>query len=179
VPEPASRPKEKPDFSNLSLDEAGAVSRPDTQVAAAEMRDLAYSLVRVLAPNGEALGDWNPQLHSNDLKRGLRNMLLTRLFDERMFRAQRQGKASFYMKCTGEEAIACAQSMALSKHDMFFPTYRVQGLLISRGYPLVDMMNQIFSNEGGRWRMPTRVIATSHPLLLARDRPQPTTSIMR
>ena len=27
-----------------------------------------------------------------------------------------------------------------------FPTYRQQGLLIARGYPLVDMMSQIYSN---------------------------------
>jgi 2-oxoisovalerate dehydrogenase E1 component alpha subunit len=33
---------------------------------------------------------------------------------------------------------------------MHFPTYRQQGLLISRGYPLVDMMCQIYSNRGDR-----------------------------
>jgi 2-oxoisovalerate dehydrogenase E1 component alpha subunit len=73
-------------------------------------------------------------------------MILTRTFDERMYRAQRQGKTSFYMKCTGEEAIACAQAGVLRREDMGFPTYRQQGLLIARGYPLVDMMNQIYSN---------------------------------
>ena len=31
---------------------------------------------------------------------------------------------------------------------MCFPTYRQQGLLIARGYPLVEMMNQVYSNEG-------------------------------
>ena len=30
--------------------------------------------------------------------------------------------------------------------DMCFPTYRQQGLLIARGYPLVDMMCQFYSN---------------------------------
>ena len=30
---------------------------------------------------------------------------------------------------------------------MHFPTYRQQGLLISAGYPLVEMMNQVLSNE--------------------------------
>jgi 2-oxoisovalerate dehydrogenase E1 component alpha subunit len=29
---------------------------------------------------------------------------------------------------------------------MCFPTYRVQGWLIARGYPIVDMINQIYSN---------------------------------
>ena len=30
---------------------------------------------------------------------------------------------------------------------MHFPTYRQQGLLIAAGYPMVDMMNQVLSNE--------------------------------
>eukprot|EP01041_Mallomonas_annulata_P024864 gene24864-45765_t len=64
-----------------------------------------------------------------------------------MHRAHRQGKTSFYMKCTGEEAIAVAQGMILSREDMGFPTYRQQGLLIAGGYPIVTMMNQVLSNE--------------------------------
>jgi 2-oxoisovalerate dehydrogenase E1 component alpha subunit len=50
------------------------------------------------------------------------------------------------MKCTGEEAIAVAAATALDRDDMCFPTYRQQGLLVARGYPLVDMMCQIYSN---------------------------------
>jgi 2-oxoisovalerate dehydrogenase E1 component alpha subunit len=69
-----------------------------------------------------------------------------------MYRAQRQGKTSFYMKCTGEEAIAVAAQNALDREDMHFPTYRQQGLLIARGYPLTEMMNQIYSNPGDKLR---------------------------
>jgi len=65
-----------------------------------------------------------------------------------MYRAQRQGKTSFYMKCTGEEAIAVAAAAAMDPEDMHFPTYRQQGLLVARGYPLVTMMCQIYSNKG-------------------------------
>jgi 2-oxoisovalerate dehydrogenase E1 component alpha subunit len=36
--------------------------------------------------------------------------------------------------------------MMLGRDDMCFPTYRVMGWLMARGYPLVDMVNQIFSN---------------------------------
>jgi len=51
------------------------------------------------------------------------------------------------MKSTGEEAVSVAQAYALDRNDMCFPSYRQQGILIARGYPLVDMMNQIYSNE--------------------------------
>jgi len=73
-------------------------------------------------------------------------MMKVRAFDARMLMAQRQGKTSFYMQALGEEAIACAFRKALMKGDMSFPTYRQQGLLIAGDYPMVDMMNQIYSN---------------------------------
>jgi 2-oxoisovalerate dehydrogenase E1 component alpha subunit len=70
-----------------------------------------------------------------------------RAFDARMLIAQRQGKTSFYMQHMGEEAVSCAFRRALKPGDMNFPTYRQAGLLIAGGYPIAEMMNQIFSNE--------------------------------
>ena len=105
----------------------------------------------------------------------LRSMALTRAFDERMFRAQRQGKTSFYMKCTGEEAIAVAAAFALDRDDMCFPSYRQQGLLIARGWPLVDMMNQIYSNKGDRLKgrqLPIMYSAQGGRLLLDLGQPR-------
>jgi 2-oxoisovalerate dehydrogenase E1 component alpha subunit len=64
-----------------------------------------------------------------------------------MYRAQRQGKTSFYMQSFGEEAIPVAQAFALGPDDMCFPSYRQQGILIAREYPLIDMMCQIYSNK--------------------------------
>src|ERR1700756_4818713 len=50
------------------------------------------------------------------------------------------------MKGTGEEGIALGQAHEFDRGEMGFPSYRQQGLLIARGYPLVEMMNQIYSN---------------------------------
>jgi 2-oxoisovalerate dehydrogenase E1 component alpha subunit len=146
IPEPPRRPGEAPDFSTLKLSAAGAAPRPPVHAPAETMRELAYDLIRVMDDQGRAVGPWNPKLSTEELVAGLKAMILTRVFDERMYRAQRQGKTSFYMKCTGEEAIACAQGLVLRREDMGFPTYRQQGLLIARGYPLVEMMHQIYSN---------------------------------
>jgi 2-oxoisovalerate dehydrogenase E1 component alpha subunit len=147
IPEPRFRPGDKPDFGRLPLPPAGALPRPAIDTPAAEIRDFAYGLIRVLDDEGHAVGAWDPRLDRETLKRGLRAMVLTRAYDDRMYRAQRQGKTSFYMKCTGEEGIAVGQALALSRDDMAFPTYRQQGLLIARGYSLVDMMCQIYSNS--------------------------------
>jgi 2-oxoisovalerate dehydrogenase E1 component alpha subunit len=148
IPEPPARPGEEADFSHIQVTPAGVTPRPDSFAAAHDLRDMAFGLVRVLDDAGQAVGPWDPRLSPDVLRTMLRDMALTRAFDDRMFRAQRQGKTSFYMKCTGEEAVAVAQTHALDREEMCFPSYRQQGILIARGYPLIDMMNQIYSNTG-------------------------------
>jgi 2-oxoisovalerate dehydrogenase E1 component alpha subunit len=152
VPEPAFRPGDTPDFSKLKIPSAGEAPRPDTSAAAAETHPLTTGLVRVLGDDDRPVGAWDPKLDADTLRKMLRDMVTVRIFDDRMYRAQRQGKTSFYMKCTGEEAIAIAAATALGREDMHFPTYRQQGLLIARGYPLTEMMCQIYSNKGDKLR---------------------------
>jgi 2-oxoisovalerate dehydrogenase E1 component alpha subunit len=139
-------PGETPDFSYVPRFPAGSVARPEVTAPAQETHPLADKLIRVLDDDGAAVGDWDPKLSPETLRRGLQSMMLTRAYDDRMYRQQRQGKISFYMKCTGEEAIGVAQAMALAPDDMVFTTYRQQGLLIARGYPLLQMMCQCYSN---------------------------------
>src|SRR5437868_12037457 len=150
VPEPPFRPGDTPDFSSLKIPAAGAAPRPDSDVPAADTYPLTSALVRVLGEDHRAVGPWDPKLDAETLRKMLRDMVTVRIFDDRMYRSQRQGKTSFYMKCTGEEAIAVAAAAALDFDDMHFPTYRQQGLLVARGYPLTEMMNQIYSNKGDK-----------------------------
>ncbi|WP_417769640.1 3-methyl-2-oxobutanoate dehydrogenase (2-methylpropanoyl-transferring) subunit alpha [Stappia sp.] len=165
VPEPGCRPGDTPDFSDFEIPRAGAVRRPDVSEAPEDMRDMAFSVVRVLNKAGEAVGPWAGLLDADALRTGLRHMLTLRQFDERMLKAQRQGKTSFYMQHLGEEAVSCAFRMALEDGDMNFPTYRQAGLLIAGGYPMTDMMNQIYSNAAdplhGR-QMPVMYSARDH-----------------
>ncbi|HET7086008.1 MAG TPA: thiamine pyrophosphate-dependent enzyme [Rhizomicrobium sp.] len=147
IPAPPARPGEIADFRHLQVPPAGAMPRPDSAAPATALRELPYGLVRVLDDGGDAVGPWAPAIAPEILRKGLSAMLLTRLFEDRMFRAHRQGKTSFFMKSTGEEAIAAAQSLALGPRDMCFPTYRVLSWLMARDYPLIDLVNQIFSNE--------------------------------
>lgn len=129
------------------MPEAGTLRRPPPDADPADTRDLAYSFIRVLDDRGDAVGPWAGALADDEALDGLRHMMLLRAFDARMQLAQRQGKTSFYMQHLGEEAVSCAVRKALSPGDMNFPTYRQAGLLIAGGYPLVEMMCQIYSNE--------------------------------
>ncbi|MCU0975484.1 MAG: 3-methyl-2-oxobutanoate dehydrogenase (2-methylpropanoyl-transferring) subunit alpha [Steroidobacteraceae bacterium] len=146
TPKPHARPGETPDFSYLELSPAGVAPRPDINVRVRDINGLAYELIRVLDDEHRAVGPWNPHLDPSELQVGLRHMMLTRAFDDRMQRMQRSGKISFYMRSLGEEAVAVAQCMALRPTDMLFPAYRQQGLYVVRGRPLVDLMCQLLSN---------------------------------
>lgn len=147
VPDPGLRPGDTPDFSHVKIPQAGSVRRPEVDESPADMRDLAFSIIRVLNRNGQAVGPWAGTLDTEQLLEGLRHMMTLRTFDARMMTAQRQGKTSFYMQHLGEEAVSCAFRLALDPGDMNFPTYRQAGLLIASGYPMTQMMNQIYSNE--------------------------------
>jgi 2-oxoisovalerate dehydrogenase E1 component alpha subunit len=146
VPKTPARPGDKPDFSYLKLAPAGQTPRPDTTAATREIRYLSEGLVRVLDDSHQAVGPWHPHLDATDLQVGLRHMLLTRVFDDRMQRIQRSGKISFYMRSLGEEAVSVAMAMALRPTDMLFPSYRNQGLYVARGRPIMDLMCQLLSN---------------------------------
>lgn len=148
VPEPSGRPGCATDFSYLHVSAAGEVRRPPVDTSHFDTEDLAYSLVRVLDNDGKAVGPWVPEITPAQLRKGLRAMMKTRIFDARMMIAQRQKKISFYMQCLGEEAIAIAHAFALEQGDMCFPTYRQQGLLLCRDdVPMAELMCQLMSNE--------------------------------
>jgi 2-oxoisovalerate dehydrogenase E1 component alpha subunit len=146
LPTPPARPGEAPDFRYVDLSPAGAVDKPQVNARARDIENLSVELVRVLDDSGEAVGPWHPHLDVADLQVGLRHMLLTRLYDDRMQRMQRAGKISFYIRSLGEEAVSVAQAMALRPGDMLFPAYRNQGLQIARGILLLDLMCQLLSN---------------------------------
>jgi len=150
VPEPELRPGDRPDFSRVSIPEAGVLRRPAVDEQAGNMRDLAFGIIRVLNDDHVAVGPWSEVLDLDDeaMVAGLEHMLTLRAYDVRMFSAQRQQKTSFYMQNLGEEAISCAFRMALKSGDMNFPTYRQAGLLIAGGYSMKSMMCQVYSNDG-------------------------------
>src|SRR5690606_38998980 len=142
------RPGHATDFSYLLLSAAGEVRKPEPNISYRDNTDLAFSLIRVLDDDGDAIGPWaEPAIEPELLRKGLKVMIKARLFRARMMIAQRQRKISFYMQSLGEEAIGTGQALALEAGDMCFPSYRQQNLLIARDVPLVNMMCQLYSNE--------------------------------
>ena len=88
-----------------------------------------------------------PDLDRDKALRIYHAMVFTRVLDERMLAAQRQGRLSFYMQCTGEEAAVIGSAAALDDEDMIMAQYREQGALAYRGFSCDEFMNQMFGNE--------------------------------
>ncbi|HOM14311.1 MAG TPA: hypothetical protein PLB41_13440, partial [Rubrivivax sp.] len=81
VPEPTGRPGHPTDFSYLRLTPAGEMPMPPLDCPASDMRQQAWGLIRVMDHEGRASGPWVPDLSPEQLERGLRSMMKTRIFD--------------------------------------------------------------------------------------------------
>jgi 2-oxoisovalerate dehydrogenase E1 component alpha subunit len=105
-------------------------------------------MVQLLDENGNETNTKNtPNLSKEEATKISNTMQYTRLLDERMVGAQRQGRISFYLACTGEEAAVVGSAAALEDQDMVMSQYREQGVLAYRGYTTEQFMNQMFSNK--------------------------------
>lgn len=105
-------------------------------------------MVQLLDENGNETNTKNtPNLSREEAIKIANTMQYTRLLDERMVGAQRQGRISFYLACTGEEAAVVGSAAALEDQDMVMSQYREQGVLAYRGYTTEQFMNQMFSNK--------------------------------
>lgn len=110
--------------------------------------ELSIPTFSLLDPEGDLYpGAVEPALERDHARRIYQAMLATRILDERMLAAQRQGRLSFYMQCTGEEAAVVGAAAALKDADMIMAQYREQGALMYRGFSIDEFMNQLFGND--------------------------------
>uniref|UniRef100_A0A915BY77 2-oxoisovalerate dehydrogenase subunit alpha n=1 Tax=Parascaris univalens TaxID=6257 RepID=A0A915BY77_PARUN len=73
-------------------------------------------------------------------------MLLVEEMDKVLFESQRQGRISFYLTNTGEEASQVGSAAALQDDDLVYAQYREAGVLMWRGFPMDSFMNQCYGN---------------------------------
>jgi 2-oxoisovalerate dehydrogenase E1 component alpha subunit len=112
--------------------------------------------LQILNQDGSvAAGATVPDLSRDQAKKIYSDMLYTRMLDERMQGAQRQGRLSFYLTCTGEEAAVAGTIAAFQPQDMVMAQYREQVAMRYRGFTTAQFMNQLFSNaeDLGKGRM--------------------------
>ena len=103
---------------------------------------------RVLNEKNVANPKLEPKLGKAELLHMYKNMCLSRQFDERGMKLQRQGRIGFYVPAFGQEAIPTGSAAALTPEDWIFPSYREPGLFLYRGASLEKMLCNLYGNSG-------------------------------
>eukprot|EP00188_Purpureofilum_apyrenoidigerum_P000301 Plantae.Rhodophyta-Purpureofilum_apyrenoidigerum.ctg11239.p1 GENE.Plantae.Rhodophyta-Purpureofilum_apyrenoidigerum.ctg11239~~Plantae.Rhodophyta-Purpureofilum_apyrenoidigerum.ctg11239.p1 ORF type:complete len:403 (-),score=70.77 Plantae.Rhodophyta-Purpureofilum_apyrenoidigerum.ctg11239:410-1618(-) len=85
-------------------------------------------------------------LSNEDKMKIFKVMVTTQIMDEILYSAQRQGRISFYMTCSGEEGTVVGSAAALGDTDEVFAQYREQGVLLWRGFTFKEVMSQCCSS---------------------------------
>lgn len=110
--------------------------------------DLAYT--RYLAPDGHLTGelpDWADDF--NLLTRLYRQMVLTRLFDQKAVALQRTGRIGTYAPTLGQEAIGVAIGSLMQPEDVLVPYYRDTAVQLMRGVRMEEILLYWGGDERG------------------------------
>lgn len=110
------------------------------------MENFTIPTIQFLSPDGKLTASYKPQIPENELVKGYKIMLLTRLVDERMITLQRQGTISFSLSSLGEEACAVASAAALDIGDWMYPQYREAGAIFWRGFTVEEFVHHMFGD---------------------------------
>lgn len=96
--------------------------------------------LEILSIDGKADEALMPSISKEKMLEIYRMMVLCRVFDEKAFKLQRQGRLGTYPQILGQEASQVVPAMCLEKKDWLVPTYRGQGAYFARGMSLVNSL---------------------------------------
>ena len=106
--------------------------------------------LQILDENGNIDSQLMPKLTNDQVKQLYRLMVLTRVFDEKAWNLQRQGRIGTYAPIKGQEASDIGSAFALNKEDWIFPTYRNMGAYITKEMPLHAILQYWGGDERGQ-----------------------------
>jgi len=105
-----------------------------------------FPILRQLMPSGD-LAEGVEQPFSDEV--GLKMydcMVRSSVYDTILNDAQRQGRISFYMTSTGEEATSVGTAAALEPQDLMWPQYRELCMFLWRGMDLQTIVDTCYCN---------------------------------
>ncbi|XP_078034965.1 branched chain keto acid dehydrogenase E1 subunit alpha [Augochlora pura] len=107
----------------------------------------ALPIFRILNSSKQGQSPEKYELNEHMLTKMYYKMLTLMVMDKILYESQRQGRISFYMTNTGEEALQIGSAAALTLEDTVYAQYREAGVLLWRGYSITDFMNQCYGNH--------------------------------
>jgi len=116
---------------------------PEETVAKFEVKK-----VSILDEDGRADEKIMPKLSDKQIKDFYEWMVLTRVYDDKAVKLQRQGRIGTYPSMLGQEATIIGSGLAFDKKDWIFPSFRETSIYFIRGVE----MSQLFQAWGGDGR---------------------------
>lgn len=102
--------------------------------------------LQVLDEHGNCDEALRPPLTDNQIKQLYEALVFARVFDEKAFKLQREGRLGTYAPIRGQEAAQVASAFALEASDWMFPAFREPGASFVRGLP-PQMIFQYWSGD--------------------------------
>ncbi len=90
-----------------------------------------------------------PKIPAEDLRKLYKTMLNSRMFDERCFHMQRQGRIGTYGPTKGQEAASLGFAYAIGKDDWLVPSFRETAAMLWRGWEMDKILLWWAGNEAG------------------------------
>src|SRR3989344_5293659 len=97
-----------------------------------DIAEFSVKWLQILDENGKADEKLMPKLTEKQMLWLYEHMIFTRIFDEKAFKLQRQGRIGTYGQSLGQEA-QVGTALALQEQDWVFPCFREHGIFLSRG----------------------------------------------
>ncbi len=125
---------------------------------------MSVDWLQVLDPEGNVDKSLEPALDNGMLEKFYRTMMLTRMFDEKALKLQRQGRMLTYGSCLGQEASQIGSAFAMKPEDWFFPAFREHGVQISRGIPMKLLYIYWMGSEDANMMVPVKNFPVAIPV---------------
>ncbi len=112
--------------------------------------------LQILDENGKSNSKLMPSISKNILTEMYKSLVLTRAFDDKALKLQRQGRLGTYAPMRGQEACQIGSAFALQKDDLVFPAFRENGVFMIRGVP-AHMLFQYWAGDERGMRIPNGI----------------------
>ncbi len=137
-------------------------------MARKEIADFKIERLEILDKDGEADEELMPNLSEDQIKEMYYFMVLSREFDDKALKLQRQGRLGTYASGLGQEASHVGTSYALNEDDWMTSAFRENASYITRGIPMVKIYQYWGGDERGNAlegnNMPVSIPVGSQPL---------------
>lgn len=103
------------------------------------IRNFDVKYLQILDEEGNCDEKNKPKISDDTLREMYRFLILTKSFDDKALKLQRQGRLGTYAPMRGQEACQIGSAFTLNKDDWVFPAFRENGVYMIKGVP-ADML---------------------------------------